>query len=561
MDFKQNPRNTGSIDGFRNRPVQQTGYRRQSVRARVPAESQEQPVQSQPTIRSKRPLYRNSPLYPRNINSSRSMIGTTLPNPEFGQRFGSSENPQRQGLQSPPKGDSVKKRRAKWSWKRKAMAVCAVLIAIVIGIGGWLDWNVNKVFHCGISCGVQALFSHTTLNGEAQGRVNILLAGYQGSQSDEGPLTDSIMIVSVDTKNHTAFTMSIPRDLWVNIPGLGRYQKINAANTVTNFNQSGYFKGGMGQLQQIIEQDFGIPIDYYALIDYTAFEDAVNAVGGITINIQSPDPRGLYDPNVDKVHGGPVKLPNGPVTLNGLQALALALARGDSPYAYGFPQSDINREQHQRQMLVALEQKASSAGVLSNPLSIDHLFSALGSNVKTDLNLQDTLRLAQLAHEVNISNIKSYGLSYAGSNALLKTYLAPDGEDSLIPKAGVGDYSQIRNFYMRLTSSNPIVKEDASVVVLNASNVNNLAHKEANMLLSKGFNVTSITNANTEHAQTMIVNMSGGKDPASLQTLQQLFPGQVTTSDTTPAEATEAQGFKASFVVILGRNWDNTAAP
>ena len=76
----------------------------------------------------------------------------------------------------------------------------------------------------------------------------------------------------------------------------------------------------MGQLQQIVEQDFHIPIDYYALIDYTAFKDAVNAVGGINIDIQSPDPRGLYDPNVAKADGGPVRLPNGPVHLNGSQA-------------------------------------------------------------------------------------------------------------------------------------------------------------------------------------------------------------------------------------------------
>ena len=285
-----------------------------------------------------------------------------------------------QNQQTRRRGKLKKKLTRRQIIKRSVLA-CIILI---IGFGGFFVYRnlnvINKVFHGNLISDAQALFGTTRLNGESTGRVNILLAGYQGSSSDEGPLTDSIMVVSLDTKNNTAFTFSIPRDLWVDVPGIG-HEKINAANTNTSFNQPGYFSGGMGQLQQVVEQKLGIPINYYALIDYTAFEDAVNAVGGITVNIQSPDPRGLYDPNVDKAHGGPLKLPNGPVTLNGLSALALALARGDSPYAYGFPLSDINRTQHQRQMLIALEKKALSAGVLSNPLTISRLVSALGNNV------------------------------------------------------------------------------------------------------------------------------------------------------------------------------------
>lgn len=345
-------------------------------------------------------------------------------------------------------------KKKKYSRKRKIMTSLWVTLLILLGIGGWfgssLIGKIDKVFHGNVFSDLSSIFSTTHLRGESQGRVNILLAGYQGSQSDEGALTDSIMIVSINTQNNTAFTMSIPRDLWLHVPNNG-YQRINYANTVYKFNQAGYFKGGMGQLQQIIEQDFHIPIDYYALIDYTAFKDTVNAVGGITVNINSPDPRGLYDPNVDKAHGGPVKLPNGPVHLNGMQALALALARGDSPYAYGFPQSDINRTQHQRQMLIALEQKATSAGVVSNPLAISNLLSALGNNVRTNLSLADILRLAHFAKLLKLQNIKSYGLSYGGSSALLQTYVTYNGQDVLIPKTGLNNYSQIQSYYQTLT--------------------------------------------------------------------------------------------------------------
>ncbi|MHB1864544.1 MAG: LCP family protein [Candidatus Saccharimonadales bacterium] len=378
---------------------------------------------------------------PQSFNQSKSMLNTTLPNPAYG-NFRTGSRP-------------AEKKQPRWFRRHKVLTTILIVVVLLLGVGGWFGsrilGDINKVFHGNIFSDFGALFSTTRLNGEAQGRVNILLAGYQGANSDEGALTDSIMVVSIDTKNNTAFMLSIPRDLLVHFPGDG-YQKINVANTYSNFSQPGYFNGGMGKLQQIIEQDLGIPIDYYALINYTAFEDAVNAVGGITVDIQSPDPRGLYDPNVDKAHGGPVKLPNGPVTLNGLQALALALARGDSPYAYGFPQSDINREQHQRQELSALEQKALSAGVLSNPLTLTHLFDAFGNNVSTNLSLADGLRLAQLLRAVNVSKIQSYGLSYGNSSSdLLTTYYSSTAGDSLIPKAGIDNYSQITNYYHSIT--------------------------------------------------------------------------------------------------------------
>lgn len=355
-------------------------------------------------------------------------------------------------------GRATGTKKAKWSRKKKVLTSILITLAVIIGASAWFGagviGNLDKLFHGNIFSDIHAFFSTTHLRGENEGRVNILLAGYQGKNSDEGPLTDSIMVVSLDTKNNTAFTMSIPRDLWMKIPGVGQ-QKINAANTNYNFSKPGYFKGGMGDLQSIIEQDFHIPIDYYALIDYNAFEGAVNAVGGITVNIQSPDPRGLYDPNVDKADGGPLILPNGRVNLDGKQALALAVARGDSPYAYGFPLSDINRTQHQRQMLIALEKKASSTGVLTNPLTITRLVDTFASNVKTNLSLPDVLELAKLVKHVNTNNIKSYGLTYSGNGpgALLTTFYAPNGSDALIPRAGEFNYSAIQAYYKQMTGN------------------------------------------------------------------------------------------------------------
>jgi len=441
-------------------------------------------------------------------------------------------------------------------------AIC--IIVLFIGIAGFFGIkdlnNVNKVFHGNFFSDVKAAFVTDPLKGENAGRVNILLAGdssddpnHQGSQ-----LTDSILILSINTKNHTAFLLSIPRDLWVYVPGLNSYQKINAANDVSSFNQSGYPKGGMGQLEQIIQTNLGIPIDYYGLMDYGAFKDAVNAVGGVTIDIQSPDPYGIYDSNCN------IKLPNGLATLNGDQALALARARGDGYGSYGFPDSDFDRTEHQRQLFTGVASKAKSLGVLANPVKISDLFNALGNNFQTDMSLQNVLRLVQVTKGVNLSAIQSYTysstLSSTTPNPILKTYTDPaSGQESLIPSNGIGDYSQMEQYYLQLTSSNPVVKEAPNVVILNASGATGLASKQRSILQTKGFNVVSIANADRLYPGTMIVNESNGSKPNSLKLLQQLYPGTTVTSETGSTEAIETQGYTANFVVILGQNWNTTA--
>jgi LCP family protein required for cell wall assembly len=445
--------------------------------------------------------------------------------------------------------------------KRSLLAV----VLLIVGMGGFVGIRgintIDKVFHGNVVTDAEALFSNTPLKGESSGRVNILLAGdsaddpnHQGAQ-----LTDSILVLSVDTQNHTAILLSIPRDLWVDIPGYG-WQKINAANTALGTNFPGYPQNGMGQLQHIVATDLGIPIDYYALSDYSAFKDAVDAVGGVNVDIQSPDPRGLYDPNTN------LKLPNGDNFLSGQVALNLARARGDGYGSYGFPDSDFDRTEHQRQIFTAIVQKAKSIGVLSNPVKISDLFNAVGNNVQTNMSLQNILRLDQITKGINLSNIKSY--SYCSTislgqngctSAILTTYTDPgSGQEALIPTAGIGEYGQLEQYYQQLTSNNPVVKEGSSVVILNASDVDGLAKNEQSKLQSEGIDVEAIADASNEYPNTMIVDNSGGKMPNTLKLLQKLYPGMTVTTDTAPAEATEAQGYTSNFVVILGQNWDNS---
>jgi LCP family protein required for cell wall assembly len=261
------------------------------------------------------------------------------------------------------------------------------------------------------------------------------------------------MLVSINTKdpsNKSAYIMSIPRDLYVDIPGTG-YSKINEAyqdGEKDKFSEADYPSGGMGLLEKTVSQHFGVKINYYALVNYTALEQAVNAVGGIQVNIQSSDPRGLYDPSPDLRNNRQplVKLPNGTVTLNGTQALGLARARGDHRGSYGYGLGDFTRTENQRKILVGIKDKATSASTLSNPVKLGQLMDSFGNNVKTDFNSAEVRRLNTLMKDIPSSRITSASLNSANGKNLLANYRTRSGQSALVPAAGIDDYSQIQAF-------------------------------------------------------------------------------------------------------------------
>ncbi|MGH7142254.1 MAG: LCP family protein [Candidatus Saccharimonadales bacterium] len=322
------------------------------------------------------------------------------------------------------------------SWRKIVLRIFLLLVVIVLIIIGFLGWKLyvdaSKITGDKNPLDLFSLFDPGPLQ-ETDGRVNILLAGNSaGDPGHQGAnLTDSIMVISINPTDNTAILLSIPRDMWVNIPGNGN-AKINSA----------YEDGGMSLLSQIVQQDFNIVLDYSALINYAAFKDAVNAVGGITINIKSPDPSGIYDAYTH------LQLANGKDTLDGQEALDLARARGDDSagdVSYGIPDSDFTRTMYQREMLIALKDKAVTAGVITNPLKIASLADAFGNNVKSNLSLGNMIRLYDDTKDIKNSNIQSLNLNDINGQDLVTNYYAPGNEDALIPTAGFGDYNQIQS--------------------------------------------------------------------------------------------------------------------
>ncbi len=353
-----------------------------------------------------------------------------------------SYSPSHRGMAEPEASKVEPPKARRRFWKRLLPVIPLLAIGAVILIGAWDVRNIsaaeNKMFGTG---NLLELINTTPLKGADSGRVDILLVGY--SVDDPGhpgaTLTDSIILLSLSTTSRTGYMLSIPRDLYVKIPGFG-YGKINEA----------YQDGGVSLLEQVVTNDFQQPVDYYALIDYAAVRDTVTALGGITVNINSPDPRGLYDPNISPKDGGPLKLSNGLQTLNGQTALNLTRARGDAPDAYGFPQADFDRTQHQRQVLTAIKQKLNWRLIL-NPRKNAQILNAEANNVKTDIKATEVRSIFSLFNRVPSTNLQSLNLRSLNGQNYLAGYETSNGESALIPSAGLDDYSQIDTALQQLS--------------------------------------------------------------------------------------------------------------
>jgi len=338
----------------------------------------------------------------------------------------------------------------KWNFRTILRRSAAVSAALLIAIGGWYGWglyqSVYKLTGNNNPFQIVEAFSAADLK-QTDGRTNILLAGYSADDANHGgaQLTDSIMILSIDQSNKSAAVVSVPRDLYVDIDGYG-YSKINAAYVYgeqQKFAESGYADGGMGLLEKTVEENLGIHSNYQALINYTAFKDLVDAVGGISVTIKSSSSYGLYDPNTN------LKLSNGTQNLNGQTALNLARSRGEGYGSYGFAQGDFTRTQNQQAILLALKDKA---GASLNLGKITNIADAVGDNIETDLQLNEIKTLYSVSKKIDAAAITTITLNDVDGTNLLTSYTTKNGQSALIPAEGVDNFSAIQQVVDKLLS-------------------------------------------------------------------------------------------------------------
>jgi LCP family protein required for cell wall assembly len=441
-------------------------------------------------------------------------------------------------------------------WQRVrhfAFRGAAVAIVLVITMGGLLFsqsyLKLHKVFKggTGTAAALQANVKPELLKGEGSGRVNILLLGRGGGTHDAPDLTDTMMVASIDPVNHTSTLVSLPRDLWVNLPSQG-VMKLNAAwqtgefkylgKTAPGSTDSKAISAGFTSVDQAVEDVLGVDINYNVLVNFQAFQQAIDTVGGVNVNVSADlvDPTMAWENNND-----PVLAHAGPQTFDGAKALRYARSRETS--------SDFARAQRQRDLLVALKSKVVSLGTLSNPVKISGLLNSFGNNVQTDLSLKNAQRLYTITKGVKDTSTTSVGLA-DGANQYVTTGNI-NGQSVVLPKDGLFKYDSIKQ-YIRTQLKDPfIVKENAKVLVLNGTLMPNLATSKSDELKTYGYNVIGAGNTpGGGYTGTMLVDLSHGKNKYTKHYLEQRLG--VTASTTLPDNTIQTNG--ANFVIIIGNN-------
>lgn len=345
-------------------------------------------------------------------------------------------------------------------------------------------------------------------------RVNILVLGldYRDWESGQGaPRSDTMIVLSVDPVAQTAAMLSVPRDMWVNIPGFG-YGKINTAYALGEaYKLPG---GGPALAAKTVSEFLGIPIHYYAQVDFNAFVRFIDEIDGVTVvpsEDLSIDPIGYsYD----------VKLEAGkPYTLPGDIALAYVRTRNTEG-------GDVDRARRQQEVILAIKNRILSFDMAPKLIArAPALYQELSDGINTNMSLDDAIRLGLLVLNIPEENIKHGVIDFD----MVTLGTSPDGLSIFKP---IPDkIRELRDALFTSTGTRqPLAKgelldlvkqEDALVRAYNGTYVAGLAGKTTDYLAAQGLRMGEPGNATQLYQRTVLIDHSG--NPHTLEYLMQIF--------------------------------------
>ena len=372
-------------------------------------------------------------------------------------------------------------------------------------------------------------------------RVTILVMGIdrRAGEEEKGYLTDSIMVITLDPQTRTAALLSIPRDLWVEIPDGYGLDTINTANRTGDYYN--YPGGGPALATKTVEHNLGINIDYYVRLDFTAFETFIDTIGGVDVVNQTD----INDPQYPDGSYGfePFTLSAGPHHLNGHDALRYARTRHGA--------TDIDRARRQQEVVMAVRDRILNLGMLPTLVAkAPALYQSLNQSVWTNLTLSQIVSLALLAQDIPRANIQNAVIDYH----YVLEYVTPEGRDVLVPLR-----DKIRELRDQLFSggsmAQPVTGDDASlmkaegakVLVQNGSGKDGLGCDTKAWLLDQGVDVTDCANADrADYANTVIVDYTG--KPYTVNWLKTTFGASTILSGNDPNSPVDIK-------VIIGADW------
>lgn len=337
---------------------------------------------------------------------------------------------------------------------------------------------------------------------DGNSRVTLLILGldYNDWRGGETPHSDTMILLSLDPITKTASMLSLPRDLWVNIPDFG-YGRINESY----FNGVAYnLPGGGAELaRQTVEQFIGVPVQYYAVIYFDAFIAFIDEIGGVVVQ---PD----QAVKIEKFGGGQEETLEAGVmyTLDGALALSYARARYTKD-------GDVDRARRQQEIILAIKNRILKYENLPALISTAPvLYQELSSGISTNLNLQEAIQLGILALNFDTNNIKKGVIDFS----MVIPTTSPQGESILKP---IPDKIRVLRDELFATSgtgapaavpaeNSTLVRDEAATVVIwDGSNQEGLGNRTSTFLQSQGINVLQIADAGSYYPATKIEIFNG----------------------------------------------------
>ncbi|HIC93099.1 MAG TPA: LytR family transcriptional regulator [Anaerolineae bacterium] len=350
---------------------------------------------------------------------------------------------------------------------------------------------------------------------ERKERVNILILGLDQREGEPGPWrTDTMMVLTIDPENKTAGLLSIPRDLWVHIPAYDKWDRINTAHFWGELNK--YPGGGPALAMKTVYELLGEPIHYYVRVNFSGFVRAIDLIGGVDVYVEED----IYDPQYPDDNYGyePLYIPAGQHHFDGEMALKYIRTRHGS--------SDFDRLRRQQQVIMAARDRVMRLDLLPKLLpKLPQLMRELSDAVQTDLQLDEIMRLAKLADEIEPDRIQMAVID----SSMTMPAKTPEGWDVLLPIP-----EKIRELRNRLFASsvqlneaqiedlNKLAAEGARIAVRNGTPAGSMAARVAAFLREQGFQVVEYSNADRfDYRQTLIVDYTGKS--YTVRRLAQLF--------------------------------------
>ena len=325
------------------------------------------------------------------------------------------------------------------------------------------------------------------LEKDEHGYTNILLLGDGGHERDGADLIDTIMVASIDYEKNSVSLLSIPRDFYVEssesaMQWPGRINELyrNHKNQMSEDERFELFKDVTGEI-------VGLDIQYFLRVDFKAFVEVVDSLGGVTVDVENA----IYDPYYpNESDNGYVlfKVDEGLQEMNGETALKFVRSRKTT--------SDFDRAARQQLVIESIQQKALSKDILTSPKTLKDVYAAVDKNVNTDMTLREMIALAGFAKHLDRSRLvrkvihddpgQEGGFLYTPERELY------NGQFVLIPFGN--DYELIHKYSNLIFHQREVYYDPASIEVLNATKYPGVARNAAYQLNRFGFNVIKIDN-------------------------------------------------------------------